>query len=170
MPDISLDDRDIAILTIISREGRIAKTELARRVNLSASPCWARLKRLEDLGLIRGYGADIALDALASHVSVFVTVELGSHRADSFKRFERAIAQYDEITSLWALGGGFDYLMQVVTSSIERYQALIDELLTADIGLERYFTYVVTKEVKRGAPPIGALLSPTADGDAEAQG
>lgn len=159
MPPIALDDRDIAILIIISREGRIAKTELARRVNLSASPCWARLRRLENSGLIRGYGAEIALDALAAHVTVFVTVELIDHRAETFRRFERGVGLHDEIVAVWALGGGFDYLLQVVASSIDEYQRLIDALLQAEIGLRRYFTYVVTKQVKRAAPPIATLLS-----------
>jgi Lrp/AsnC family transcriptional regulator of ectoine degradation len=159
MPPIALDDRDVAILSILSREGRIAKSELARRVNLSASPCWARLRRLEAAGLIRGYNAEIALEALGAHVTVFVTVELADHRADTFRRFEQGVGLHDEIVAVWALGGGFDYLMQVVSPSIDAYQRLIDALLQAEIGLRRYFTYVVTKEVKRGAPPIAALLA-----------
>jgi Lrp/AsnC family transcriptional regulator of ectoine degradation len=156
-----LDDRDIRILSVLSREGRISKTELARRVNLSATPCWERLKRLEQAGLIRGYRAEVALAAIAPHVSVFVVVELETHRAEMMQSFERAIARHDEIVSAWAIGGGFDYLLHIVSRDIDSYQRLIDGLLAASLGLKRYFTYIVTKDVKTGgAPPLEALLAP----------
>lgn len=157
---IALDDRDVKILSILSTEGRIAKAELARRVNLSAAPCWARLNRLEDAGLIRRYRAELALARIAPHVSVFVTVELEAHRTESFAAFEGAVAACEEIVGCWALGGGVDYLLSVVTASIETYQDLMDRLLADDIGLKRYFTYIVTKEVKSAAPPLSFLLRP----------
>ena len=159
MPAIKLDDRDLRILAILSEEGRLSKTELAKRVNLSATPCWERLKRLEKAGVIRGYRAEISLRALAPHVTVLVMAELSGHRAEDFQTFERAIGEIDEITGCWALGGGFDYLLQVVTRDIDSYQRLIDRLLARRVGLARYFTYVVTKAVKEnGPPPLGALL------------
>jgi Lrp/AsnC family transcriptional regulator of ectoine degradation len=159
MARLALDDRDLRILSVLSREGRISKTELARRVNLSATPCWERMKRLEEAGLIRGYRAEVALARLAGHVVVFVMVELESHRAESFQAFERAVARHDEITACWAIGGGFDYLAQVVTRDIDSYQRLIDALLAERIGVRRYFTYVVTKDVKAAPPPFESLLA-----------
>ena len=160
MTSLKLDERDIQILSILSREGRIAKAELAKRVNLSATPCWERLKRLEDAGVIRGYHADVSLREIAPHVAVFVVAELESHRAESFRAFERAVGRYDEIVACWALGGGFDYLLQIVTRDIDSYQRLIDDLLAQKIGLVRYFTYVVTKPVKTGgALPLSSLLA-----------
>ena len=154
-----LDERDIAILSVLSTEGRISKAELARRVNLSATPCWERLRRLEAAGLIRGYRADIALEKLGPHVTVFVMVELDSHKVENFDAFERAIRRYDEVVACWGLGGGYDYLMQTVTRDIAAYQALIDAMLAARIGLKRYFTYIVTKAVKAGPPPLDLLGS-----------
>lgn len=151
MAPIKLDDRDIKILAILSREGRISKSELAKRVNLSATPCWERLSRLEKAGIISGYHADIELRHVAPQVSVFVMAELDNHRAATFQAFEQAIASYDEILSCWALGGGFDYLMHVVTRDIDSYQRLIDDLLARRAGLARYFTYIVTKPVKHSA-------------------
>ena len=156
-PDLRLDDRDIAILAILSREGRIAKTELAARVNLSPTPCWARMKRLERAGLIRGYRAEIDLALLGPHVQVFVTVELDSHRAESFQTFERAVARIDAITGCWAIGGGHDYLMQVMAPDIAGFQALMDGLLESRVGLRRYFSYIVTKPVKELPPATGLL-------------
>lgn len=157
---VELDARDLSILTILSREGRISKTELARRVNLSPTPCWERLKRLEEAGLITGYRAEIALEKLGPSVTVFVVAELERHRAEDFRRFEDVVAARDEVVAFWAIGGGFDYLMQVVTVDINSYQRLIDGLLARDIGLKRYFTYIVTKAVKR--PVLPPLLTSAA--------
>jgi len=159
MSHLALDARDLRILAVLCREGRISKTELARRVNLSATPCWERMRRLERAGLIRGYHADVDLARIAPHVVVFVTVELESHRPENFQSFERAVGRHDEVVAAWALGGGFDYLLKVVTRDIDTYQRLIDALLAARLGMRRYFTYVVTKDVKTGAPPLGPLLA-----------
>ncbi|WP_417669213.1 Lrp/AsnC family transcriptional regulator [Roseibium sp.] len=154
-----LDDRDLEILKVLATEARISTAQLARRINLSASPCWKRLERLEKAGIIEGYRADIRLKKLAPHVSVFVTVELKQHRTEDFQAFERAVRDIDEITSCWALGGGLDYLMLVTTRDIDAYQSLMDELLDQGLGVERYFTYVVTKQVKAGtAPPLDVLI------------
>lgn len=162
MPDMNaprLDDRDIAILATLSREGRIAKTDLAARVNLSPTPCWERMKRLEKAGYIRGYQAEIDLATLGPHVQVFVTVELESHRAESFQTFERIIAGMSEITGCWAIGGGYDYLMQVVTVDVAAFQTLMDGLLESRAGVRRYYSYIVTKPVKN-VSPASALLHP----------
>jgi Lrp/AsnC family transcriptional regulator of ectoine degradation len=158
---MKLDQRDIAILRVLATEGRISKTDLADRVGLSATPCWERLRRLEKAGLIEGYRADIALRKLGPHVTVFVAAELADHTAARFRAFEEAMGRYDEVVACWALGGGFDYLLQIVTRDIDAYQRLIDGMLDARIGLSRYFTYVVTKPVKGPAPPpIEVLLGP----------
>jgi len=152
---MKLDARDLEILRVLADEGRITKAELAARVGLSASPCWERLRRLEEAGLIEGYHARIALKKLGAHVTVFVAVELADHTPAKFRAFEDRVQTYGEITACWALGGGFDYLMQIVTRDIDAYQRLIDEMLEARIGLARYFTYIVTKPVKSPRlPPL----------------
>lgn len=155
---VRLDARDIEILRVLSSEGRITKAELADRVGLSPTPAWERLKKLETAGVIEGYGARIAYKAFGPHVTVFVACELGGHRAKDFRAFEAALQGYDEVTWAWALGGGFDYLIQVVTRDIDAYQRLIDRLLEAEIGLARYYTYIVTKPVKASyGLPLGLL-------------
>ncbi|WP_037307762.1 Lrp/AsnC family transcriptional regulator [Ruegeria halocynthiae] len=156
-----LDERDIQILSVLTQDGRITKAALADKIGLSPTPCWERLRKLEKAGLIEGYGARINLRKLAPHVTVFVSVEITDHTAASFRAFEAAMQRYDEVVACWALGGGFDYLLQIVTRDIEAYQQLIDEMLDARIGLSRYFTYIVTKPVKGvGRPPFEVLLQP----------
>jgi Lrp/AsnC family transcriptional regulator of ectoine degradation len=153
-----LDARDLDILKVLSTEGRITKTALATRVGLSPTPCWERLKKLEKAGLIKGYRAEISLQKLGAHVTIFVAAELSDHTAASFQTFEAAMQRYNEVTACWALGGGFDYILQIVTRDIDSYQRLIDEMLDSRIGLARYFTYVVTKPVKgHGVPPLSLI-------------
>ena len=156
---MKLDGRDIAILKVLSAEGRITKTALADRIGLSPTPCWDRLKKLEQAGLIEGYRAEISLRKLGPHVTVFVTAELADHTTVRFRAFEDAVMHYDEVIACWALGGGFDYLIQIVTRDIDAYQRLMDAMLDARIGLARYFTYIVTKPVKGHGPlPFDILL------------
>jgi Lrp/AsnC family transcriptional regulator of ectoine degradation len=154
----ALDDRDLAILKALAREGRLSKAALAERVGLSPTPCWNRLKRLEDAGLIESYHARINLRKLGPSVTVFVVAELRDHTAESFRAFEAAVKRYEEVTGAWALGGGFDYLLQIVTRDIDAYQRLLDDMLDARIGLARYFSYIVTKSVKGPMPPPLDLL------------
>ena len=155
-----LDAIDLKILGTLQREGRITKQALAERVNLSPTPCWERLKRLEKAGYIKGYRAEIDLAKLAGVTTVLVEVTLKQHRLEDFEHFERAIRQVPEVVECSATGGGIDYLLKVVTPDIDAYQRLIDELLGAGIGIERYFTYVVTRAIKTAAqPPVEALLA-----------
>jgi len=157
---IKVDSKDIAILRLLAKDGRISKAALAEQVGLSATPCWNRLKRLENAGLIERIEARINLKKLAPHVTVFVAVELADHTAASFQRFESAMQRYDEVMGCWSLGGGFDYFLQVVTKDIDSYQCMIDDMLSAQLGLARYFTYVVTKPIKTATiPPFDILLA-----------
>jgi len=143
-----LDDIDVRILAALQREGRITKAALAERVHLSPTPCWARLKRLEKAGLIRGYHADIRLERLASFTAVLVEITLKQHRFQDFERFEAAMQKTPEVVECLATGGGIDYLLKIVVPDIDAYQRLIDGLLVAEVGIDRYFTYVVTRSVK----------------------
>jgi Lrp/AsnC family transcriptional regulator of ectoine degradation len=146
---IRLDETDIRILSALQRDGRMTKVKLAEMVNLSPSPCWERLRRLEDAGLIAGYHARLNLDLLAKPTVVLVEVSLRSHRLEDFAAFEAAVQARPEIVDCWATGGGVDYFLKVMARDIDGYQRLIDGLLTAGVGIDRYVTYIVTKAVKQ---------------------
>src|SRR5919108_3486904 len=148
MSTVKLDPIDVRILSEIQREGRITKLKLAERVGLSPTPCWTRLRRLERAGVITGYHARVALRSVTPFTAVFVEVTLGAHRQTDFDRFERAVKSVPEIIACWALGGGVDYLLKVVARDIDAYQRLIDGLLEREIGIDRYFSYIVTRTVK----------------------
>lgn len=155
MEALRLDRYDLAILRVLAADGRIAKSRLAEEVCLSVSAAWERMKRLEALGLIRGYRAIVDWGAVFKHSLVIVEVSLERHTAQHMRRFEQRVAQAPEITHCYATGGGVDYVMHVLTRDIDHYQRFIDQLLLEDLGIERYFTYIVTKLVKESGVTEG---------------
>ena len=156
---IALDDRDLKILTVLQADGRMTKAALAERVNLSPTACWERLQRLERAGLITGYEARLNPQLLGGAAEVMMSVELDSHKAQDFKVFEDGIHNLPEVVDCWAVGGGIDYLLRIVTSDIKAYQTLVDEILSAELGVRRYYTYVVTKSIKHGPVPLARVES-----------
>lgn len=152
---IKLDDRDLKMLSVLQRDGRITNNALAERINLSPAACWERLKRLEKSGIIEGYFARLSPAVTGRHVEIIMQAELENHRAADFRRFEAAVAEVEEIVDCWAVGGGIDYFIRFACRDIDAYQRLVDSLLEADIGLARYFTYIVTKTIKSAElPPV----------------
>jgi len=162
MTSLKLDPIDIRILDEIQREGRITKLALAERVGISPTPCWTRLRRLEKAGIITGYHARIALRLVTPVTTVLMEVTLGAHRQADFDRFERAIKTIPEVVACWSVGGGVDYVLKVMARDIDAYQRLVDGLLQREIGIDRYFTYIVTKTVKDDAIlPVADLVTAT---------
>jgi Lrp/AsnC family transcriptional regulator of ectoine degradation len=161
MTAAKLDAIDIRILDAIQRDGRITKLALAEAVGLSPTPCWMRLRKLEKAGIVSGYHARVAIRSIAPVATVMMEVTLANHRQADFDRFEKAIRDIPEIIACWSLGGGVDYILKVMTRDIDAYQRLVDSLLEREIGIDRYFTYIVTKTVKDDIVlPIGALVQP----------
>ncbi len=159
MTSLKLDPIDLRILDAIQRDGRITKLALAERVGLSPTPCWMRLRRLEKAGIISGYHARVEPRLVAPIATVLMEVTLASHRQADFDRFERAVRASPEVVACWSVGGGIDYMLKVVARDIDAYQRFVDAMLEREIGIDRYFTYIVTRTVKdEPALPMGALL------------
>lgn len=140
-----LDRIDLRILSQLQKQGRITNVELADAVGLSPSPCLVRVKRLEKAGYIAGYGARIQLQKLGDVQIVFTEVTLADHRREDFAKFEAAIRPVDEIVECHFASGGYDYLLKFVTRSVGHYQSVIEDLLERDIGIEKYFSYIIIK-------------------------
>ncbi|MER9133182.1 Lrp/AsnC family transcriptional regulator [Mesorhizobium sp. M0768] len=161
MTAAKLDAIDLKIVDAIQRDGRITKLALADKVGLSPTPCWMRLRKLEKAGIISGYHARIAMRLIAPIATVLMEVSLASHRQADFDRFERTIRDLSEIVACWSVGGGVDYVLKVMAHDIDAYQRLVDALLEREIGIDRYFTYIVTKTVKdETVLPLADLLPP----------
>lgn len=156
---MKLDPIDLRILDAVQRDGRITKLALAEKAGLSPTPCWMRLRKLEKAGIITGYYARVAPRKVAAIANVLTEVTLANHRQMDFERFERAVSAMPEIVACWSVGGGVDYILKVMTADIDAYQRLVDELLDRELGIERYFTYIITKTVKEETLlPLHVLL------------
>jgi DNA-binding Lrp family transcriptional regulator len=145
-PAVSLDRFDLKILVHLEREGRCSNVELADAVGLSQSPCLVRTKRLQETGVIRGYGADIALEKLGNCVSVFSEVTIDSHRPADFRKFEQAVDRHPEIVEWFNVSGGYDYLLKIVTPSVGYFQELMERLLQEDIGIDKFTSRIVLRQ------------------------
>ena len=152
-----LDATDIRILSAVQTHGQLSKTRLAEIVNLSPTPCWARLDRLKAAGFVRGYHADIALDRIGDFTQAAVTITLTHHRRPVFDRFEARIRDLDEITHCIATGGGTDYVMTVICPGLSAFQALMDDLLADDLCIDRYVVHFATRTVKAARPNLFRL-------------
>lgn len=158
MKKTTLDAADIRILSAIQQHGLLSKSKLAELVNLSPTACWGRLNNLKKAGLIKSYHADIAIDQIADVSKVIVTISLSNHRKSDFDRFEHYIQNLDEVTNCIATGGGTDYVMTVISSNLKVFQELMENMLAAELNIERYMTYIVTREIKSCSPNLNKLL------------
>lgn len=159
MKKLILDAADIRILNAVQNHGQLSKTALSEMVNLSPTPCLTRLNKLKKAGLIKGYFADIDLAKVAELTEVIVTVSLKNHHKSDFERFESHINKLDEIVNCAATGGGFDYVLTVITSSLSAFQNIMEQLVENEIGIDRYITYFVTRKVKSKRPNLIKTLS-----------
>ena len=161
MKKFSLDATDIRILSALQKHGQLSKTRLAEIANLSPTPCWARFNKLTAAGYIRGYHADLALDRICDFTQVIVTVALTHHRKSDFDRFESRIRDMDAVAECIATGGGTDYVLKVFSPSLAAFQDLMETLLAAELGIDRYMIYIVTREVKSTQPNLATLAPKT---------
>ncbi|WP_196140207.1 Lrp/AsnC family transcriptional regulator [Aliikangiella sp. G2MR2-5] len=142
-----LDRIDIAILMRLQKDGRLKNIELAELVGLSPSPCLQRVKRLEKLGFISRYQAVIEINKIVETVQIFTQITIAEHRLEDHRYFEREIVKTPEVIECYLASGGFDYLVKFVCRSIIHYQETIQKLLDSDLGICKYHSYVVMKEV-----------------------
>lgn len=150
-----LDVFDSKILNILAVEGRISVTELARRIGLSKSPTQARLKRLEDHGVIRGYRALYDPILLGRDHVAFVEVKLSDTREAALAAFNDAVIRVPEIEQCHLIAGAFDYLLKVRTAGMTGYRAVLAEKISTLPHVSNTSTYVAMQAVKEeGLSPV----------------
>jgi len=128
---MELDRTDRQILTLLQAEGRITNAELAERVHLSASGCLRRLQRLEEAGVIDGYGAVLNPRAIGKPTTVFIEITLNSQRDAALDAFERAVQACPDILECHLMSGTADYLLRVAVANTEDYERIHRKHLAA---------------------------------------
>ena len=150
MPDdvLDLDRFDRAILSTLLKDGRISITALAREIGLSKSPTQARLRRLEDLGAIRGYRAILDPVRLGMDHIAFVEVRLVDTREEALAAFNAAVADIPEIEHAHLIAGNFDYLLKVRTRDMRSYRQVLADRISTLPHIASTSTYVAMQAVK----------------------
>jgi len=157
----TLDSTDRKILAVLQREGRITNAELAKRINLSPTPCLERVRRLEREDYILGYRAELNPELLDAATVMYVEVTLDRTTQDVFEQFATAVARLPQVISCHMVAGGFDYLLKIRTKDMAAFRRFLGEKLTDLPGVMQTHTYVVMEEVKKnGDLPTGVPVPP----------
>ena len=152
-----LDRTDIGILNALQKNARITNAELARSVNLSPTPCFNRVKAMEELGLIREQVTLLAPEMLGLHVNVFIHVSLEKQVEGVLTRFEEAIAARPEVMECYLMMGDADYLIRVLVPDIQSLERFMLDHLTKAPGVANIRSSFALKQVRyKTALPLPA--------------
>lgn len=144
----SLDRIDMTILATLQKDGRISNVDLAKKINLSASPCLDRVKRLESEGYIERYGAFLNANKLNYPMMAFIQVTLDRTTADVFKLFKLEVVKIKEVVECHLIAGGYDYLLKIRFSHIEGYRLVLEKIAGLP-AISQTQTYMVTENIKQ---------------------
>lgn len=148
-----MDEIDRKILRELRRNGRITNTELAERIGLSASPCWNRVRQMEEKGIIEGYTVLLNQQALGVPDTVMIEVTLDRHDDDTFERFGQALADMPEVLEAYLLTGEYDYLIKVAVAGTAGYEEFLRRKLYKLPGLRHSRSTFVLRRLKQAHSP-----------------
>jgi DNA-binding Lrp family transcriptional regulator len=144
----TLDEIDRRILVELQRDGRLTNQDLAGRIGVSASPCWRRVRALEEAGVIKGYAALVDPAALGLNVSVFTQVSLERQEKKALQVFEAAVGEWPEIMECYLMTGDADYLLRVVVPDLAAYERFLMARLTRIRGIASIKSSFALRSVK----------------------
>lgn len=142
------DTFDISILREVQRNGKITVKELSEKVNLSPTPIFERLRKLEKEGFITGYHGHLDAKKLGLHLTVMCYVSLRNHQKDVIDNFQDAVKKLEEVRACYHIAGLYDYLLKVVVSDMEAYQKFVSEKLASLENIGNVQSSFVMKEIK----------------------
>ncbi|WP_448951975.1 Lrp/AsnC family transcriptional regulator [Labrys neptuniae] len=148
MPTSALEPADKRILTVLQADGRLTNQDLADKVGLSTSPCWRRVRRLEEDGVIQGYKAVLDRRQLGLGVLAFVRVKIDSHSEAEAEAFSSEVQQLDEVVACYSIAGDADFLLQVVARDLDAYAQFAMATLRRLPRIKEMQTTFVLKEIK----------------------
>ena len=130
MLKLEWDKKDLRILEILQEQARISNSDLAQHVGLSPSPCWRRVRALEDAGVIQQYVALVSAKSVGLPINVFATVTLEKQIESALEAFEKSVAERPEVMECYLMTGRQDFLLRVVVASLEDYDHFLKTRLT----------------------------------------
>ncbi|WP_308584290.1 Lrp/AsnC family transcriptional regulator [uncultured Pseudomonas sp.] len=148
MAKIKLDATDRRLLAALQRNARLSSAELAELVSLSASPCWRRVKRLEEAGVVRGYHASIDAKMLGYSVRAFVQVALDQKDTAHMQAFEASLSSFEQVIACHCISGAFDYQLTVLATDMLAFSEFARQHINGFPGVKDVYTAFVVNEVK----------------------
>ena len=145
---MEIDEIDRRILRALRQDGRLSNTKLAEKVGLSTTPCWNRVRALEDGGMIEGYTALLSQTALGYPDTVIIEVTLDRHDDDIFDKFGQALAELPEVMEAYLLTGEYDYLIKVAVAGTAGYEEFLRRKLYKLPGLRHSRSIFVLRCLK----------------------
>ncbi|USX11488.1 Lrp/AsnC family transcriptional regulator [Oxalobacteraceae bacterium OTU3CAMAD1] len=146
---MEIDEIDRRILRELRQDGRLSNTKLAEKVGLSTTPCWNRVRALEEGGMIEGYTALLSQTALGYPDTVIIEVTLDRHDDDIFDKFGQALAELPEVMEAYLLTGEYDYLIKVAVAGTAGYEEFLRRKLYKLPGLRHSRSTFVLRCLKR---------------------
>ncbi len=146
---VSLSGIDRKILRLLQHDADLSAAEIAERVELSQSPCWRRIHRLQEEGLIERKVALLNPKLLGLSMTVFVNIKLSAHGRNNLAEFERAIVGYPEVLECHTMAGSSDYLLKVVARDIDAYERFLRDQLLRLPHVQEAHSNIAMSEVKR---------------------
>lgn len=145
---MQLDKTDLAILDLLQNDSSLSTATIAERVNLSQSPCWRRIHRLEEAGLLKHRVALLDRHALGMDIVVFATVNLTATGRQNLLSFEEDIVRYPEVLECYTMTGIWDYLLKIVTRDMRHYERFVRETLSANPDVRELHSHMAVTEIK----------------------
>lgn len=148
MPSPLIAPADIKILKQLQRSGRMTNQELADKVGMATSPCWRRVKQLEESGIITGYQANIDRRKIGLGILAFIRVKIDSHSEEESKLFEMQVGALKPVIACYAVAGDADFLLQVVAEDLDSFSTFAMSVIRRLSGIKEMQTTFVLREVK----------------------
>jgi Lrp/AsnC family transcriptional regulator len=146
---MKLDQIDLKILRLLQRDANLGVVEIGERVGLSHTPCWRRIQRLQENGVIRERVAILDAEKVGLPVSVFANITIASHKKAALSAFERAVSNEPDIVSCHSVTGAYDYLVRVVVRDVASYESYLKERLLQLPNVEQVHSAFALREVKQ---------------------
>ncbi|MGH7211647.1 MAG: Lrp/AsnC family transcriptional regulator [Acetobacteraceae bacterium] len=153
MSPAELDETDRQILRLLSRDATLSLADIGAAVGLTPNPCWKRIRRLEQAGVITGRIAVLDAGKVGLPVSVFVALETNDHSAEWLERFAKVVADMPEIVRAWRMSGDVDYLLHVVVPDLPSYDAFYQRLIGA-VPLRNVTSRFALERMKSAPLPV----------------
>lgn len=145
---MSLAATDKRILDLLQRDARMTNQTLADEIGISPSPCWRKVRRLEEDGVIQGYRAVLDRKKIGLGVMVFVRVTIDSHSEADARKFEQEVSDLSNVVACYSIGGDADFLLQVVAADLDAYADFAMTVIRRLPGIKEMQSMFVLKEIK----------------------